>query len=135
METAKKNIILVLLLLSASGLLSCAAGVPDRPGQGHFERPAGRAVSPAEIYANFERLRGKAVPVAGKFMGWSVCRNRTGMRTRSDWVLSDGASCIYVTGGFPPGMDPLNKSDIGLDVNFRARISGGAEGAFLILIK
>lgn len=52
------------------------------------------------------RWQGKIVQVAGKFSGWQGKCEGMPPATRSDWTLEDGSSCIYVSGGLPPGFSP-----------------------------
>lgn len=122
-------------LLFCTGMMSC--GTVSGAGSGtpsDLAQPFERVLSIADIYSSFGELKGKTVTVAGKFMGWNRCSGRTGMKTRSDWMLSDGTACIYVTGGFPHRLDPLNKSHAGKDVRFRAQVLGNTESVYLRLI-
>ncbi len=55
----------------------------------------------------------KRVKIVGQYLGWAPCdvkKNQTVMLTRSDWVLSDGHRCIFVTGGIPKLMNPVQNS-------------------------
>jgi len=48
--------------------------------------------------------------------------------TRSDWLFRTGGECVYVTGGAPPGVDPINPSFAGRRIDLRAHVLAEASG-------
>lgn len=94
-----------------------------------------RTWSVAELYAHIADLKGKIVEVRGRFMGWSGCRDRTVMTTRSDWVLSGDGQCIFVTAGFPGNLDPRNLEDRGRQVTIRALVLEDEGRAYLRMVE
>ncbi len=80
------------------------------------------APSISEIYENPAVFDGRVVEVSGRFMGWTGCRAPTQMATRSDWTLRDDETCIYVSGGFPKGLRPRNKKDMGREIRIKALV-------------
>ncbi len=102
---------LLLILLP----VSCSARYPEKVPID----PQGIGVK--DIYAHPE-WTGRIVRICGRYMGWSACDANTSMVTRSDWVLKDSTGCIFVTGGSPKWLYPLNNNATGSFVCIRARI-------------
>jgi hypothetical protein len=71
----------------------------------------------------------KTVLVSGIYRGWKPPESSAGCEsgppvTRSDWVLSDGKACIYVTG--PSSLDPVK--DRGKHVRVLAQVKKTPKG-------
>jgi hypothetical protein len=67
-----------------------------------------------EISLNSKKYIGKRIPVYATYLGYAGkdCSFPTGFctsapKTRSDWIISDGGLCAYVTGGKPAGFNPM----------------------------
>lgn len=64
---------------------------------------------------------GEEMVIEGLFMGWKGAPG-TPPVTRSDWVISNGIDSIYVTGGFPMGLNPVEAEDIGTEISIQGII-------------
>jgi hypothetical protein len=94
-----------------------------------IEPKATAAVSLTDIQKNPSAYLNKIVTISGVYYGWRPPEGIPGCEsgppvTRSDWALSDGQSCIYVTGGTT--LDPVN--DRGTNVTVRAEVKQTKEG-------
>jgi hypothetical protein len=72
----------------------------------------------AMLCENPSRYEGQTVKLEGTYHGWRAdeCRlasTASPSMTRSDWLVRTGSDCIYVTGGMPGDLDPMNPEDIG----------------------
>ncbi len=112
---------------SSSGEESTPSGAPPAAMKG-------APPSISRIYENPGAFDGRVVEVSGRFMGWTGCRAPTRMATRSDWTLADDETCIYVSGGYPPGLRPRNKKDVGRDVEIKALVIRDNERVHLRLV-
>lgn len=48
----------------------------------------------------------KPVEVVGNYQGWSGSCKDSGMKTRSDWILTDATGCIFVSKIRPKRLNP-----------------------------
>ncbi len=80
-------------------------------------RPADQTVKMTGLFHGF-RVEGCAFPdcVAGS------------SSSRSDWLFRTGGDCVYVTGGAPPGVDPINPSFSGRRIDLHARVTKDTGG-------
>ncbi|MCP4688703.1 MAG: hypothetical protein GY859_11680 [Desulfobacterales bacterium] len=113
------------------------AGCVSSPGEesapsGASPNPAPRSIS--ELYENPGAFDGRVVELSGRFMGWTGCRAPTRMGSRSDWTLQDDQTCIYVSGGFPPGLRPRDKKDKGRHVTIKALVVHDNQRVYLRLV-
>jgi hypothetical protein len=81
----------------------------------------------ADLCEEPARYAGRIVVLEGVFQGWRIagCRLLTPASptiTRSDWLIRTGEDCLYVTGGKPDGLDPINPSHIGRLVKLKAKV-------------
>ncbi len=118
-------------LLFMAGCVSSPAEEPAPPGAS----PNQASPSISELYENPGEFDGRVVELSGRFMGWTGCRAPTRMATRSDWTLRDDETCIYVSGGFPRGLHPRNKKDVGREVTIKARVVRDNERISLRLVE
>ncbi len=104
-------------------------------------QPTAPTISDGDVFSNPAALAGQTVQVEGLFQGYRAgeCRFAAAARpvglTRSDWLVRRETMCLYVTGGFPPGLDPLDPAAIGQQVKLRARVIDDGDGKFLLQIK
>src|SRR5262245_8242821 len=95
-------------------------------------------VAIADIARNADRFVGHAVTLEGVYQGFNVsaCRFPDGARTtgltRSDWLLRTGQDCLYVTGGAPPGVDPIDPGAVGRSVRLSAIVREGDGGSLYL---
>jgi hypothetical protein len=61
-----------------------------------------------ELKKNASLYEGKVVEITGKFLGWSAKECTPPHITRSDWAIGDDSGEIYVTGGWPGRLDPVD---------------------------
>ncbi len=104
---------------SGSGSGSISAAVPA----------AGRAsaaiasLALAELLAQPAAWRGRSVTVRGQFAGWVGGCEGPPPRSRSDWMLVDAKSCIYVSGPVPQGLAaPPDMASYGRAVTVHAQV-------------
>ena len=109
------------------------AGCVSSPGE-EFA-PSGASPALSELYEIPGAFDGRVVELSGRFMGWTGCRAPTRMATRSDWTLRDDQTCIYVSGGFPQGLRPRNKKDVGREVRIKALVVRDNDRVYLRLVK
>lgn len=81
----------------------------------------------ADLCEDPARYVGRIVELEGVFQGWRIsgCRllpSASQTITRSDWLIRTGEDCIYVTGGKPDGLDPINTSHIGRWIKLKAKV-------------
>jgi hypothetical protein len=80
----------------------------------------------ADLAADTEHYTGQTITITGVFQDFQVgmCRFPDGVaaqpQTRSDWLLLTDQDCIYVTGGLPIGIDPMNSDHLGRAVTIQA---------------
>jgi hypothetical protein len=95
-------------------------------------------VTVADIARDPARFAGETVTLEGVYQGFNVsaCRFPDGARTngltRSDWLLRSGEDCLYVTGGAPPGIDPIDPSAVGRTVRLSAIVRQGDGGSLFL---
>jgi len=74
------------------------------------------------------RFEGKAVMLDVNFLGWkyaecifpeSFCNLQI---TRSDWVISDGKWCCFVSGSAPKGLDPASSDPVPVRLNANVKM-------------
>ena len=90
-----------------------------------------------DVYEQREALRDSVITLTGRFMGWEgtgctfpVYAAR--QATRSDWIFSIGDTCLYVTGGSPPDLSPMEATSSGRPITLEARIRPSADGKLLL---
>lgn len=82
---------------------------------------------------NSEKFLGKIVELEGNYLGWSgsgcnYIQNHAHQITRSDWTFSDNDSaCIFVTGGKPDFLNPLENDDNGKKIMLIAKLRKNEE--------
>ena len=101
------------------------------PATKAFAIGAGRTgqVTVSAVVSNPQDYVGKTVTLSGTYCGWRKPLGVTGCEfgppvTRSDWILSDGESCIYVTG--PSGLSQVK--DRGKSITVQAEVMRSPKG-------
>ncbi len=86
------------------------------------------------ISVNESTAIGKSLTLNGKFMGYSGVDciffenfNAYPPETRSDWIFKQQENCIYVTGGFPGGLNPAEFDDRGKEIILKAKVKKNDE--------
>lgn len=80
-----------------------------------------------------ERYAGQSITLEGVFTGWRAtdCRFPVAASpalTRSDWLLKTGEVCLYVTGGIPADLEPMDPEDLGRRLELKADVLQTDEG-------
>ena len=90
-----------------------------------------------DVYEQREALRDSVITLTGRFMGWEgtgctfpVYAAR--QATRSDWIFRIGDTCLYVTGGSPPDLSPMETTSSGTQITLEARIRPTSDGKLLL---
>jgi hypothetical protein len=82
----------------------------------------------AKICSEPKQYLGHVIIIRGFFMGWQVAKCKfcehaaTEPLTRFDWLIQTEDYCVFVTGGMPKGLDPLNPASAGRLVEIEAEI-------------
>ncbi len=85
-------------------------------------------VAIADLARDPARYVGETVTLEGVYQGFDVsaCSFPDGARTsgltRGDWLVRTGGDCMYVTGGVPPGVDPIDPGVVGRAVRVSATV-------------
>ena len=102
------------------------------------EQGPGQPNSIAELFEEPSEYVEQVVRFVGLFHGFRVtgCRfpavaSAAGL-TRSDWLFRIGEDCVYVTGGAPAGVDPIDPRYTGRRVEIRARVVKSPAGKILL---
>jgi hypothetical protein len=126
------------LILNAVLLSLSFATTWCAPRRSEAERQAARPVDIATLFTHPTQYVGQVVRLEGLFQGFRVtdCRfpataSRAGL-TRSDWLFRTGEDCLYVTGGAPPEIDPIDPRYIGRRITLDARVIEGETGKLLL---
>jgi hypothetical protein len=90
-----------------------------------------------DVYEQREALRDSVITLAGRFMGWEGAgcvfpAYAARQATRSDWIFRIGDTCLYVTGGSPPDLSPMDTTSPGKQITLEARIRSTADGKLLL---
>ena len=118
----------------AAALLSLAA--LNGPGC-QTPQPSRSPVTLEDVYEQRDALRDSVITLSGLFMGWrgTGCvfpEYAARQEKRSDWILRIGDSCLYVTGGSPPGLSAMEESSTGQRISLQARVRVTSEGRILL---
>ncbi|MBI5035466.1 MAG: hypothetical protein HZB51_33490 [Chloroflexi bacterium] len=67
---------------------------------------------------------GRVFDITGYFRGWNLLGEASGNPpvTRSDWVIADNTSAMYVTGAIPRGLDASSRDDVWNVVRLLAKV-------------
>ncbi|TGY88416.1 hypothetical protein E5163_11400 [Marinicauda algicola] len=126
-------------LLAAALTAACADERAGSPGDVQSAASQPSQASPATIANGLAGQIGERVHVQGVYQGFMVrpCRFPEEVRptslTRSDWLLRQEDVCVYVTGGRPSGIAPLDTSRVGETVNVIAEIRQDEQGRIYLL--
>ena len=90
-----------------------------------------------DVYEHRESLRDSVITLHGAYMGWngSECvfpAYAALQATRSDWILKIGETCLYVTGGSPPGLSAMEETPAGQRVSLEVRVRVNPGGRILL---
>lgn len=84
----------------------------------------------SSIISDLQKHKGHSMTIAGQFGGWNhACPSSMGV-TRSDWVLFDGGSCLFVTGAKPAGLSDIQPKNENVTVT--ALIKQAASGKYYL---
>jgi hypothetical protein len=95
----------------------------------------------AEICAESERYVGRVVTLQGLFQDWQVagCLFPDGAanhpRTRTDWLIRTADDCIYVAGGMPEDLDPMNPENLGCRIELEAEVMQDEDGQVYLVYR
>ncbi len=105
----------------ALSCVACSAGAPAAP--------AGQ-LTVTEV---LDGAAGRTVTVAGRYAGWKGGCKGGPPHTRSDWMLVDDTSCIYVSGPVPAGLvPPPDPTSNGTPVAVQAQVERAADGRLFL---
>ena len=89
-----------------------------------------------DVYEQRDALRDSVITLSGLFMGWRgtdcVFPESAARQKGSDWILRVGDTCLYVTGGSPPGLSAMEESSTGQRISLQARVRVTSEGRILL---
>ena len=87
-----------------------------------------------KICSRLDFYVGRTVTLEGTFRGWGMgeCEfpagaERNAPKTRSDWLISTGHDCAYVTGGLPQ-VSPTNQEDVGCRIEITGTVALSEDG-------
>ncbi len=80
-----------------------------------------------DVFDQRDSLRDSVITLTGRWMGWhgTDCvfpSYAARQATRSDWIFKIGQTCLYVTGGNPPGLSAMEDTTTGTDIILEARV-------------
>jgi len=80
-----------------------------------------------ELYQYRESYRDSLITLTGNFMGWqgSTCifpSYAASQESRSDWIFKIVDKCVYVTGGTPTAVSPMEGVGVGIRIRLDARL-------------
>ena len=106
--------------------LAVAIGCLTSPGC-ETSKPRGTLETFDDVYRYREAMRDSLIALTGRFMGWQggECvfpSYAAPQATRSDWIFKIGDSCLYVTGGRPPDVSPMEGTGVGRQIRLDARL-------------
>lgn len=93
-----------------------------------------------DISLNKRKFTGKRISISATYLGYSGqdCSFPDGFcssspKTKSDWLITDGEYCAYVTGGKPSGLNPMTREEN--KIHFQLLVSQNSKGqTYLIYI-
>lgn len=90
-------------------------------------KPSGAPETLDDLYQYRETYRDSIITLTGNFMGWqgSTCTfppYAAPQESRSDWIFRIGDKCVYVTGGIPPAVSPMEGVGVGIQIRLDARL-------------
>jgi len=91
-----------------------------------------------DVYEQRESLRDSVITLTGRFMGWSGSdcvfpSFAARQATRSDWIFMIDETCLYVTGGNPPGFSAMEDTSAGTQITLDARVRLTRDGQLLLV--
>lgn len=105
--------------------LSCAMGTKQEKQLPVVsdDKSASQKIALAEILSKADTYNTKVVKVAGVFKGWKGKCISSFSITRSDWILTDGPDCIYVSGMLPSGVSTARPNDEKIEVTGKVKVA------------
>jgi hypothetical protein len=91
------------LLMCASVVTACQACTQSATSASKADAVAA-PITVKQVLEHSADWEGKVFTVTGQFAGWTGGCKGMPPRTRSDWMLVDGADCVYVSGPLPAGV-------------------------------
>lgn len=107
-------------------LVYTAAQLLATPGC-QTSKPPGAPETFDDVYEMRATYRDSVLVLTGRFMGWGggECvfpSYAARQEKRSDWIFMIGDRCMYVTGGRPPDLSPMEDSSVGKRIRLDARL-------------
>jgi len=80
-----------------------------------------------DVFQSREIYRDSLITLKGYYMGWQGGKcvfpsYAAPQESRSDWIFMIGDSCMYVTGGEPPDVSPMEGTGVGSQIRLDARL-------------
>ncbi|GEM_PF-3144790 len=122
-------------LLGLTALVIVIGGL-DFPGC-QTSKPGRAPQTLDELYEYREAYRDSLITLDGSFMGWQGGEcvfppYAAPQESRSDWTFKLGNQCLYVTGGRPPDMSPMEGTGVGRQIRLDARLRITPDGRLLL---
>lgn len=122
-------IVMAVIIIASPACVTSGASGPKRlqavekKEQGIRSDQSVATLSVADLLKESASLAGKKITVRGIFRGWQGPCKYPPPETRSDWMLADDGSCIYVSGPVPRSLDSKRSSpDIGKKIEVRGYV-------------
>ncbi len=113
-------------VLPCAAALALAFGCLTSPGC-ETSKPRRSLETFEDVYRHREANRDSLITLTGRYMGWQGAEcvfpsYAAQQKTRSDWIFQIGDSCLYVTGGRPPDLSPMEGTGGGRQIRLDARL-------------
>jgi hypothetical protein len=99
-------------------------------------------ISLKDISLNRKKYTGKRISISTTYLGYfgKDCTFPEGFcssspKTRSDWIITDGKFCAYVTGGRPSGLNPMSKEESKIRLQLLVRQNSKGQTYFIYISK
>ena len=128
LRTSRTTVCLTVVLLTITLFVSAGCRTPQPP-----RTPE----TIDDLYQRRDSLRDSVITLHGRFMGWkgSECvlpEYASRQATRSDWLFKVGEVCLYVTGGGPQDLSPMEPTSTGAAITLEARLRITEDGKLLL---
>lgn len=90
-----------------------------------------------DVFRHHETYQDSVITLNGSYMGWQGGEcvfppYAAPQESRSDWIFRIGNQCLYVTGGSPPNVSPMEVSGVGQQIRLDARLRITADKQILL---
>ncbi len=91
----------------------------------------------SQLFEKPTRYEGQVITFVGIYQGWRPLECHFSALasqsiTRSDWLFRVDNDCLYVTGGKPHGIDPMNSTDIGRRIELKGMLMRSNDGSIYV---